>query len=172
MRRTRVLPEASDLMGYKKSPTGYNCLPQTRMNLLYVKFKEHSCITLTLTIYYTIVSPMVGRNNINKLISYQNIESQYNKVMYNLSLQNTRPYIITLNEGDVLFVPRHWWHFVYTHSESSISINTWLEMVSISFDNQISRLKQIKRDKHASASNLITLKELYCDTKCNCQQSH
>ena len=57
------------------------------------------------------------------------LPNKYDVLNIFLCLQNTRPYIITLNAGDVLFVPRHWWHFVYTHSESSISINTWLEMV-------------------------------------------
>ena len=38
------------------------------------------------------------------------------------------PYIVTLGPGDVLFVPRHWWHFVET-IETAISVNTWIEMV-------------------------------------------
>lgn len=32
---------------------------------------------------------------------------------------------ITLEPGDVLFVPRHWWHFVHS-PETAISVNTWL----------------------------------------------
>ncbi|XP_072020295.1 HSPB1-associated protein 1 homolog [Amphiura filiformis] len=40
---------------------------------------------------------------------------------------STTPYIVTLDPGDVLFVPHHWWHFVET-METSISVNTWIEM--------------------------------------------
>ena len=35
-------------------------------------------------------------------------------------------YDITLNEGDVLYVPKHYWHFVETSSAISLSINLWL----------------------------------------------
>ncbi|KAK7012354.1 Cupin superfamily protein [Halocaridina rubra] len=37
------------------------------------------------------------------------------------------PYVVTLKPGDVLFVPKHWWHFV-ENLELSVSINTWLEI--------------------------------------------
>ena len=30
----------------------------------HVKFKEYSCLTLTLTMYHTMIRPMVGRNSI------------------------------------------------------------------------------------------------------------
>ncbi|KAK3915937.1 HSPB1-associated protein 1 [Frankliniella fusca] len=36
-----------------------------------------------------------------------------------------RPYIVDLSPGDVLFVPRHWWHYVES-LDFSISINMWL----------------------------------------------
>jgi len=38
------------------------------------------------------------------------------------------PLIVMLEPGDVLFVPRHWWHYVES-LDTSISINTWIELV-------------------------------------------
>jgi HSPB1-associated protein 1 len=34
---------------------------------------------------------------------------------------------VVLDPGEVLLVPRHWWHRVETLSPSSLSVNTWLE---------------------------------------------
>lgn len=34
--------------------------------------------------------------------------------------------VVTLQPGDVLFVPNHWWHFVEA-VETSLSVNVWLE---------------------------------------------
>lgn len=42
-------------------------------------------------------------------------------------IEGTHPYVVELSPGDVLFVPRHWWHYV-RNEELSISINTWLEL--------------------------------------------
>lgn len=42
-------------------------------------------------------------------------------------IKGSHPHIVELVPGDVLFVPRHWWHHV-RNQELSISINTWLEM--------------------------------------------
>ncbi|KAK3605941.1 hypothetical protein CHS0354_019610 [Potamilus streckersoni] len=37
----------------------------------------------------------------------------------------TTPYVVTLEPRQVLYVPRHWWHFVEC-IDSAISINTWV----------------------------------------------
>lgn len=41
--------------------------------------------------------------------------------------QGASPHVVILEPGDVLYVPRHWWHFVQ-NLETSISINTWLRL--------------------------------------------
>ena len=38
---------------------------------------------------------------------------------------------VVLERGDVLFVPRHWWHYVEC-IEPAVSVNTWIEVVRIS----------------------------------------
>ena len=40
---------------------------------------------------------------------------------------------IVLEPGDVLFVPKHWWHLV-RNVETSVSINTWVDLPSDSVD--------------------------------------
>eukprot|EP00903_Cladosiphon_okamuranus_P009113 g8706.t1 len=39
---------------------------------------------------------------------------------------DAHPMEVTLDPGDVLFVPNHWWHFVEA-VETSLSVNVWLE---------------------------------------------
>jgi len=52
-------------------------------------------------------------------------------------IRGTHPYVVNLKPGDVLLVPRHWWHFV-VNNELSISINTWLEHP----DDDLARLEE------------------------------
>jgi len=42
------------------------------------------------------------------------------------SLSQTTPYRVRLEPGEVLYVPRRWWHHVYNNS-FSISVNTWVQ---------------------------------------------
>ncbi|XP_014445667.1 HSPB1-associated protein 1 isoform X2 [Tupaia chinensis] len=35
---------------------------------------------------------------------------------------------VTLNPGQVLFVPRHWWHYVESIDPVTVSINSWIEL--------------------------------------------
>ena len=38
-------------------------------------------------------------------------------------------YIIS-RQGDMLFVPKHWWHFVTTESDLAVTSNVWLPVDS------------------------------------------
>ncbi|XP_045358224.1 HSPB1-associated protein 1 isoform X1 [Leopardus geoffroyi] len=39
-----------------------------------------------------------------------------------------RRHMVTLNPGQVLFVPRHWWHYVESIDPVTVSINSWIEL--------------------------------------------
>ncbi|XP_033711655.1 HSPB1-associated protein 1 isoform X3 [Tursiops truncatus] len=40
-----------------------------------------------------------------------------------------RRHMVTLSPGQVLFVPRHWWHYVESIDPVTVSINSWIELV-------------------------------------------
>ncbi|KAJ8012349.1 hypothetical protein DPEC_G00041780 [Dallia pectoralis] len=42
--------------------------------------------------------------------------------------RNARVHTVTLQPGQVLFVPRHWWHFVECIDPVTISVNSWIEL--------------------------------------------
>ncbi|CAF3339253.1 unnamed protein product [Rotaria socialis] len=48
-------------------------------------------------------------------------------------------YDVTLEPGDVLFVPKHWWHFVSSLDTITISVNSWLEQP----DDHVERIKEM-----------------------------
>ncbi|NXW61987.1 HBAP1 protein, partial [Eurystomus gularis] len=42
--------------------------------------------------------------------------------------RNTTPHVVTLSPGQVLLVPRHWWHYVESVDPITVSINSWIEL--------------------------------------------
>lgn len=42
--------------------------------------------------------------------------------------QKARRHTVTLSPGQVLFVPRHWWHYVESIDSVTVSINSWIEL--------------------------------------------
>uniref|UniRef100_U3EFH4 HSPB1-associated protein 1 n=1 Tax=Callithrix jacchus TaxID=9483 RepID=U3EFH4_CALJA len=42
--------------------------------------------------------------------------------------QKAQRHMVTLNPGQVLFVPRHWWHYVESIDPVTVSINSWIEL--------------------------------------------
>nr|KAF6378382.1 HSPB1 associated protein 1 [Myotis myotis] len=46
----------------------------------------------------------------------------------NLVFQEARRHVVTLSPGQVLFVPRHWWHYVESVDPVTVSINSWIEL--------------------------------------------
>lgn len=39
-----------------------------------------------------------------------------------------RRHVVTLQPGQVLYVPRHWWHYVESVDPVTISVNSWIEL--------------------------------------------
>ncbi|KAL4618070.1 HSPB1-associated protein 1 isoform X1 [Arapaima gigas] len=58
--------------------------------------------------------------------------SQVNVVQPDLqrfaAFSGARRHIVTLHPGQVLFVPRHWWHYVESIDPLTVSVNSWIEM--------------------------------------------
>lgn len=44
---------------------------------------------------------------------------------YLLELKPDKPKLITLEPGDVLFVPNGWWHYVESLDQINVSVNIW-----------------------------------------------
>ncbi|KAG7463890.1 hypothetical protein MATL_G00181450 [Megalops atlanticus] len=44
------------------------------------------------------------------------------------AFSGARAHVVTLEPGQVLFVPRHWWHYVESLDPITVSINSWIEM--------------------------------------------
>jgi len=63
-------------------------------------------------------------SSIYSKINFINLERNPQKSLDRLSQATS--YKVSLNPGDVLFVPHQWWHQVVTTSDFSVSINTWV----------------------------------------------
>lgn len=63
--------------------------------------------------------------------------------------QKARRHVVTLSPGQVLFVPRHWWHYVECIDPVTVSINSWIEL---------------EEDHHARVEEAIT-RMLVCALK-------
>ncbi|XP_073401388.1 HSPB1-associated protein 1 isoform X2 [Dendrobates tinctorius] len=46
------------------------------------------------------------------------------------AFSRARPHVVTLHPGQVLVVPRRWWHYVESVDDVTVSVNTWLELDS------------------------------------------
>ncbi|XP_068602774.1 HSPB1-associated protein 1 homolog [Brachionichthys hirsutus] len=44
------------------------------------------------------------------------------------AFQRAGPHTVTLQPGQVLFVPRHWWHYVESLDPITVSVNSWIEL--------------------------------------------
>lgn len=44
------------------------------------------------------------------------------------AFQGARAHVVTLQPGQVLYVPRHWWHYVESVDPLTVSINSWIEL--------------------------------------------
>ncbi|XP_019508168.1 PREDICTED: HSPB1-associated protein 1 isoform X1 [Hipposideros armiger] len=42
--------------------------------------------------------------------------------------QKAQRHVVSLSPGQVLFVPRHWWHYVESIDPVTVSINSWIEL--------------------------------------------
>lgn len=51
--------------------------------------------------------------------------------MYSVFLEIRKAYTVVLSPGDVLFIPRHWWHYV-ENLDIAISVNIWVPLVRFS----------------------------------------
>ncbi|XP_038577006.1 HSPB1-associated protein 1 homolog isoform X1 [Micropterus salmoides] len=44
------------------------------------------------------------------------------------AFQEARAHTVTLQPGQVLYVPRHWWHYVESVDPITVSVNSWIEL--------------------------------------------
>ncbi|XP_072253666.1 HSPB1-associated protein 1 homolog [Leuresthes tenuis] len=44
------------------------------------------------------------------------------------AFQAAKAHVVTLQPGQVLYVPRHWWHYVESVDPITVSVNSWIEL--------------------------------------------
>ncbi|XP_061697908.1 HSPB1-associated protein 1 homolog [Syngnathoides biaculeatus] len=52
------------------------------------------------------------------------------------AFRHATAHVVTLLPGQVLFVPRHWWHYVESLDDVTVSVNSWIELE----DDHVARL--------------------------------
>ncbi|XP_046954837.1 HSPB1-associated protein 1 isoform X3 [Lynx rufus] len=68
-----------------------------------------------------------------------------------------RRHVVTLNPGQVLFVPRHWWHYVESIDPVTVSINSWIELAySWAFYLFLAAMVSEEEDHQARVEEAIT----------------
>ncbi|XP_075685160.1 HSPB1-associated protein 1 isoform X4 [Rhinoderma darwinii] len=50
------------------------------------------------------------------------------------AFSKARPHVVTLDPGQVLVVPRRWWHYVESVDDVTVSVNSWLELIMYKTD--------------------------------------
>ncbi|XP_041806868.1 HSPB1-associated protein 1 homolog isoform X2 [Chelmon rostratus] len=52
------------------------------------------------------------------------------------AFQAVRAHVVTLQPGQVLYVPRHWWHYVESVDPITVSVNSWIELEGMPSHNE------------------------------------
>ena len=43
---------------------------------------------------------------------------------------------VVMEPGDILYIPKHWWHFVVC-LDTAVSVNTWIELVCVALADYV-----------------------------------
>ncbi|KAI3356074.1 hypothetical protein L3Q82_017340 [Scortum barcoo] len=54
------------------------------------------------------------------------------------AFRGARAHVVTLQPGQVLYVPRHWWHYVESVDPITVSVNSWIELE----DDDVARVSE------------------------------